>query len=384
MRKVIVALVLFGSILAITWSIGPQPAGGAQAAVLVSAGPLTFGPPGVLFVGDSHGGRVVAFELEESAREPRPLELARLDQRLVELLDTERRYLQIHDLAISPVSHDAYISVSSGSKTGSAGIKAPVQGGRTPHVIRLDGSGKLSRLDLAALPSTSAPLEDVREAGTTRHGHDRRSWNVLEMKFVDGTLFISGMSNEEWSSKIRRINYPFDGRAKASAIRIFHTAHGQWETDAPARVFTPYERDGSRGILAGFSCTPLVDISVADLESKRQVEGRTIAELGPGNHVLDMISVSYRGKTHFLLANHLHPFVSLALDDFEGAQSLTRGTTRAGIDRHALAPSDVTRLANLGSDHVVMLQEPGDSGRVDLVTASVGELLADRSASAGR
>jgi hypothetical protein len=362
-------------VLALAWSYAPSPARGSKPAELESIGALTFGPPGVLFVGDSHDGKVVAYELDEREREPLSLNLEGLDGRIASLLGTSVAKVQIHDLAISPVSHDAYVSVSRGGGTGDARIKAAVESGRTPHLIRIDGEGKLSEVDLAALASTSARLEDVRPAGKNRWGHDRRAWNVLEMKFVDGTLFISGVSNEEWSSKIRRVDYPFQTAAESSALRIFHTAHGRWETDAPARVFTPYEKGGKKGILAGFSCTPLVDISLSDLETQAQVEGKTIAELGPGNHVLDMITVTHHGTTHFLLANHLHPFLALALDDFEGAKNLTRGTARAGIDRQPLAPADVTRLANLGSDRVVMLQKPEDSGGVNLVTTSVSELL---------
>lgn len=358
----------------------PRVAEGYPDRVLESAGALTFGPPGVLFVADSFAGQVVAFELAEKAAPVRELRLERLDRRIAERLGRSPSQIHVHDLAISPVSHAAYVTVSSGPSLEDVRIKNAPVGDRTPHLIRVSGDGEISEIELGRLPKTRAALEDVRESGMNRWGQDRRSWNVLEMKFVDETLFVSGVSNEEWSSKIRRIRYPFREAAASSSIRIFHTAHGRWETDAPARVFAPYERAGKKGLLAGFSCTPLVDISVADLESRRQVEGRTIAELGPGNHVLDMISVEHGGKTHFLLANHLHPFMSLALDDFEDARDLTRPTSRAGIDRRPLAPSGVTRLANLGDAHVVMLRE-GDGEGVDLITSAVADLLGDRTAS---
>jgi len=66
-----------------------------------------------------------------------------------------------------------------------------------------------------------------------------------KLAFHNGALFVSGTSNEEWSGKIRLIPYPFDDEADSTAIRIFHTAHGRWETGAPARVFAPYrDTDG--------------------------------------------------------------------------------------------------------------------------------------------
>ncbi len=382
MKRLVIVLSLPLSVLLFTllMSPGSSPARGSAEAPLLSAGALTFGPSGVLFVGDTFGGRVVAFELDERAEPARKLQLERLDQRVAELLNTQRNRIQIHDMAVSPVSHAAYLTVSRGSSDDDMSIKSAPVSGRSPHLIRVGGDGELSEVDVASLPSTRAELSDVRESGKNRWGQDHRSWNIVEMQYVDGTLLVSGISNEEWSSKIRRIRYPFSTAAEASSLRIFHTAHGRWETDAPARVFAPYERAGKKGILAGFSCTPLVDISLADLEGRKQVEGRTIAELGPGNHVLDMISVVHGGKTHFLLANHLHPFMSLALDDFEGAANLTRPTSRAGIDRHPLSPTGIIRLANLGADQVAMLREPDDSDRVDLVTSSIAELLGDRTA----
>ncbi len=379
-RSLAIALPLLVLTLALVVGGRARPLEGADSRALESIGALTFGPPGVLFVADSFGGRVVALELDEEAAPARPIQLARLDRKIAERLAKSAERIQVHDIAVSPISHAAYVSATSGPEVDDIRIKNAPRGGRTPHLFRVNADGDLAELDLAQIRSTHTGLEDVRESGMNRWGQDRRSWNVLEMQYVDGTLFVSGVSNEEWSSTIRRLRYPFEGAATSSSLRIFHTAHGRWETDAPARVFAPYERAGKKGLLAGFSCTPLVDISLAELASRSQVEGKTIAELGPGNHVLDMISVEHKGDTYFLLANHLHPFMSLALSDFEGAKSLTRGTARAGIDRQPLAPQGVTRLANLGRSHVAMLSRPGDQG-VDLTTSTVAELLGARHAS---
>lgn len=343
-----------------------------------SVGALTFAPEGTLFLGDSHARSVIAVELEDDKGEPRALNLEGLDRKVASLLGTTRERVRIHDLAISPISHAAYLTVSRGETSSGSSIKGMLRSGRTPHLIRVSGGGEITEVDLENQRFSRAEMKDSRPEGTTRRGHDARSWNIMEMAFVDDTLYVSGMSNEEWSSKLRRIPYPFgSGAKKSNGLRIFHTAHGRYETDAPARVFAPYEQGGERRIFAGFSCTPLVDFSIAEMDESEKVRGQTIAELGAGNHVLDMITVVRKGKTHFLLANHLHPFMVLDLEDFAGAPDLTRPTRRAGIDRTPLSAKGVIRLANLDPEHVAMLQESEDD-RVDLVTVAVEDLLAGR------
>lgn len=231
-------------------------------------------------------------------------------------------------------------------------------------------------MSLGTVRHTSAKLTDIRAAGQNRWKQDLRSWNILELAFHDGELYVSGVSNEEWSAKIRRIPYPFEGQVASAAIRIFHTAHGQWETGAPARVFAPYkDRAGQSHLFAGFSCTPLVTFSVREMQQKKRVVGKTIAELGAGNHVLDMVAVERGGRTSFLLANHLHPFMRLDLEDFEGASALTRPTNGAGIDRQPLGKDRrVLRLATLDPDRIVLLREDGNGG-LDLETKPIDELL---------
>ena len=61
------------------------------------------------------------------------------------------------------------------------------------------------------------------------------------MAYVDGTLVVAGMSNEEFSSTLRRIPFPFTGEVSDNNLEIFHVSHGKWETAAPIRTFVPYD-----------------------------------------------------------------------------------------------------------------------------------------------
>ena len=60
---------------------------------------------------------------------------------------------------------------------------------------------------------------------------------------------------------------------------------GDRRTDPDVR---PY--DDGRGVLASYTCTPLVHFPLADLIPGGKTVGRTVADLGAMNQPLDMIS----------------------------------------------------------------------------------------------
>jgi len=132
---------------------------------------------------------------------------------------------------------------------------------------------------------------------------------------------IAGLSNEEFSSKLRRIPFPFSDEVTGSNLEIFHVSHGKWETAAPIRAFVPY--DGGRSILASYTCTPVVHFPLADLAPGAKAVGRTVAELGAMNQPLDMVSFAQDGEEHLLVANSSHGLVKIACRDIDSQVPLT-------------------------------------------------------------
>jgi hypothetical protein len=59
---------------------------------------------------------------------------------------------------------------------------------------------------------------------------------ITHMAFVDGKLYVSGLSSEEFASKMRVIPYPFATADSGTSVEIYHGSHGQLETFSP--VFT--------------------------------------------------------------------------------------------------------------------------------------------------
>src|SRR5580692_2663791 len=135
-------------VLAAAFAFGaPTTTGKAD---LKSAGPLAFGPDGILFVGDSMGAEIFAIDTED--RSPNasgaPLDIKGIDAKIAAALGTSADQIAIHSIAVNPISKTVYISVARGK--GPDGV---------PVVLRVDGSGKISefRLDNVKYSSVGLP-----------------------------------------------------------------------------------------------------------------------------------------------------------------------------------------------------------------------------------
>jgi hypothetical protein len=74
---------------------------------------------------------------------------------------------------------------------------------------------------------------------------------VTQIAYVNGSVVVAGLSNEEFSSSLRSIPFPFQQANKGASIQIWHGSHGRFETNAPVRTFVPFMLDCySYGFLA--------------------------------------------------------------------------------------------------------------------------------------
>ena len=150
------------------------------------------------------------------------------------------------------------------------------------------------------------------------------------MAFVDGRLYVAGLSNEEFSSKLRSVSYPFNTVDNGASVEIYHGNHGQFETRSPVYTFVPYKVKGETNLIAGYLCTPLVKFPVNSLKSGAKVMGTTIAELGNRNRPLDMIVYQKDGKEFLLMSNNSRGVMKIPTAGFADAASITsaRAPTR--------------------------------------------------------
>ena len=78
-------------------------------AQLKSAGPLAFGPDGVLFVGDSAGAAIVALDVNDRtpAKSADGLEIKGINEKIAAMLGTAPDQIVINDVAVNPISKNA-------------------------------------------------------------------------------------------------------------------------------------------------------------------------------------------------------------------------------------------------------------------------------------
>jgi hypothetical protein len=341
----------------------------AGAVELGSAGPITFGPAGILFVADNAGAKIFAIDVQDpgSASESEPFDLADVDRHVGSYLGCAAGDVVIRDMAVEPTTHNIYLSVQRGR--GDAGRAVLVR------IDRLDGSVSDVSLDdvlFSEVTITDAPAKDDERLDTTlplgpegeefQFGERTirllrqpiRTATITDLAYIDGSLLVAGLSNEEFSSKLRRIPFPFVDDVADSSLEIFHVSHGKWETAAPIRTFVPY--DGDRSILASYTCTPLVHFSLDELAPGTKTVGRTVAELGAANQPLDMVLFRSEGEEHVLVANSAHGLIKITRQDIDGQEPLTVPKEPVGVPRETSDVQGIIRLANVGDAFILALQ----------------------------
>ena len=315
---------------------------------LKSAGALTFGPEGILFVGDSVGGTVVALDTGDRtpAHAGTKINVQGVDSKIAALVGTAPDQIMVNDVTINPVSKNAWLSASRGRGADAA-----------PLIVRVDASGKVSVLALDNIRHASVNLVDAPESKTTDR-QNPRMMTVTDMSFVNGNLMVAGLSNEEWSSALRSIPYPFKKAEEGATLQIWHSSHGRYETQSPVRTFVPYTIGGEKVILAAYTCTPLVKIPVSDLKPGAKVKGVTIADLGAGNSPLDMVPYRKDGHDYILVANTSFGVVKMKADNMQSYPAIDSPTRTdvAGVPYDKLPElKDVQHMAQLDATDAVIL-----------------------------
>lgn len=331
------------------------------AAGVQSISAITFGPDGILFIGDSKSATVFAVNTKDTKKgKTAVFDIKNIDQKIAAALGTEAAGITITDMAVNPVSKKLYISVQ-----GTDG---------TPVLLKVDGD-KIEAISLKDMQATSvvlnnAPAEDAKDG----RGRPLRVSSISDIGYADGKLLVSGLSNRQFSSTFRSIPYPFTDKQDEATLEIYHASHGRYETTAPIRTFTTATVNNKKYIVASYTCTPLVLFPMDELKPGMHVKGRTVAEMGSGNSPIDMISFQQGSESFLMMSNTKYPVAKVDYKNiarFEGTLTEpVKGT--AGVQFVATPVTNVLQMDKL-DDKVVMLQKKAN-GDVDLWTANDSEL----------
>jgi len=372
---ILVALAATGSPAAVssTASSGTSP-------TFKHIGKLAFGPDGVLFAADGQEVSITALQLarQMAGGAPGTQDVPAIDAKIAAMLGVDVKNLLITDMVVNPKTRNTYISVMRGQ-----GPSA------TPALLRVDGAGKIdvisldqvrySRIGVPNPPPTETPLVLGDRKLPVANYPDKIDpkglmgvQTITHMAFIDGKLYVSGLSNEEFASKMRVIAYPFVTADNGTSVEIYHGSHGQLETFSPVFTFVPYTIDGVPSIVASYLCTPLVKFPVSALKPGSKVQGTTIAEFGNRNRPVDMIIYKKNGQDFILMSNNTRGVMKVPTTPFGKAQAInSRIADTAGVPFETIASmKGVQQLDLLDSTRALLLVQ-GATGALDLQAAAL-------------
>jgi hypothetical protein len=330
-----------------------------------SAGALAFGPGGVLFVGDTDGAAIFAIETGDTgprAEKVPAIDVKSLNRAVADMLGTEPAGVAINDVAVNPASGNVYLSVSRG--------RGP---GATPVLLKVaEGGRRITEVDTRDVGFAKAPLPAVPAPSAAQGNRPSpRQEAITDLALIGNSLYVAGLSNEEFASRLIAIPYPFTESAEqGTSVEIFHGAHGRFETRSPIRTFVPFEVKGEPHILAAYTCTPLVKVPVAALKPGAHVKGTTVAELGNRNRPLDMIVYNKEGKSLLLMANSSRGVMKIPTDEVGTAAAIDQPvrSEKQGIGYETIAGlKGITQLDKLDDARAVVLVQD-DDGSLNLRT----------------
>ena len=329
---------------------------------LQSMSVMTFGPEGILFVGDSQSGKVFALDLDDrtEANYEENFAIEDIESKLASLLGTQPNEVIIHDMAVNPISKNIYLAASRANALELGFWKLPNDIANANILLKVNPNGDIEEVPLDNIKYSESVVPKIINTGSQNwRKSDNRTEAITDIAYDDGKLYVTGLSNEEFASALRVLSFPFDEKVKYSTIEVYHVAHKKSETEAPIRNLLPYSIEGKKYIIASYTCTPLVSIPVGDLENGKHVVSKTLAELGSGNMPIDMITYDKNGKDYILMSNSSKALIRINPDEIAGQDAITEpmadGQYTIGLPHDVLSKVGVSQIDNFGKDKILLL-----------------------------
>ncbi len=351
--------------------------GTVSAQSLSSAGALAFDTGNTLFVGDAKAGHVHAFDLTDALTDQADYQLGRaqtfegrtifnhLDVEIAALLGVEAADIAINDIVVHKPAKQIFLSVHRGHGPDAAAVVIAVN------------NGALELVDLAAADHSSMSVGPVPTAETLEFGQPLNTLAITDIDYYNGELFVAGVSNDEFSSKLRRIPFPFTNEISTSSIEIWHAVHAQYETRAPIITQTIAELEGEPTLIAIYACTPIVRIPLAELADGAEVRGTMIGEMGFGNTPLDIVPYvnGWDGTSNVVVTNTNRSAASINLEDIASAEAMPHGEgvqnvfSVEGVYQFPLPMSGTLHLDTLDETYALVVRHsPEDVRNIQLHT----------------
>ncbi|PHS20161.1 MAG: hypothetical protein COA86_02400 [Kangiella sp.] len=332
---------------------------------------LEFNDKGILFIADSTSSTIYGYEtsMDSNKQAIGGYNLKGIDSKLAKHLQIKVRDLAIKDMALHPITKEAYFAISYVKK-----------GQYHPAIVTVNQLGKIKNFDLKKTKHTEYLVSNTTKSKEKYWGKTPLSSLMFtDIDFHKGNLYVSGLSNAEFSSTLRVIPFPFVDKAMSEvSVEVFHANHNQMETRAPIRTLDIVELDGKEYLIAAYTCTPLVSIPLDQIKNGAHIVGKTIAELGYGNTPIDFISFTAQdwNKNNYdvlMLSNknqsaQVIPLSAISQSNKEKGLDSFAGFQLAGTKATPVPMTGIMQLADQDNYHLLALRRNADNGEVELVS----------------
>jgi hypothetical protein len=347
---------------------------------LRSAGVLTFGPDNVLFVGDIKGAKIHAFALrDKDLTSQRDVicgnfhnfegrdHVQGLDQKLAALFGTTIDKIVINDMVVHQPTEQIFISVERGRGTDAI-----------PAIVKVN-HGELEILELDGIEHSQVAIPNEPDSKAMLEFEPQQVYAITDVKYYDGEIFVTGITNQRFASTVHRIPYPFTSKMATCTVEIWHPVHGQFETRAPIIREVIHELSGEPYLFGVYGCTPLVRFPLSALKDGAHVRGDVIGELGYGSNPLDMLTFisPADSKEYLLVTIDTRGASQIAISELKAAPAEPTG---GGIDfgpggvgrtqRHLPIRAEHTAILN-SKWAVIIWRHPKTTYRLDLSTLAM-------------
>jgi len=347
---------------------------------LRSAGVMTFGAGNILFVGDIAGAKIHAFALRDKDLTSQTDVISGnfhnfegrdhvvgLDQKLAALFGTTIDKLVINDMAVHQPTQQVFLSVERGR--GADAI---------PAIVKVN-HGKLELLDVASIPHSQVSIPNEPDTKAMLEFEPQQVYAITDVKYYNGEIFVTGITNQRFASTVHRIPYPFTNNMATCTLEIWHPVHGEFETRAPIIRHVIRELNGVPYMFGVYGCTPLVRFPLSALKDGSHVHGDVIGELGYGANPLDMLTFTSPAdsKDYLLVTIDTRSAAQIAVSELAAAPSLPTGGQidfgPGGLGRTQRAlPIKAEHIAILNPKWAVLIwRHPKTTYRLDLSTLAL-------------
>ncbi|MCH2077414.1 MAG: hypothetical protein MK180_11115 [Rhodobacteraceae bacterium] len=291
-----------------------------------------------------------------------------LDMEIAAMLGVAPGDVVINDMAVHKPLKQVVLSVHRGEGTEAEAVIVAVK------------QGGLELVDLEAADNSSISVGPVPTAEALEFGQPCNTLAITDIDSYNGELLVAGVSNEEFSSKLRRIPFPFTNEVSTSSIKIWHAVHARYETGALIISQTVAEIDGEPTLIAIYACTQIVKIPLSELTDGADVRGTMIDEMGFGNTPLDIVPYlnAWDGTSHVVVTNTNRSARSLNIEAIGAAEDMPYGEgvqpvfSVAGVYQFPLPMRGTLHLDTIDETYaVVVRRSPEDVRNIQLPTLAM-------------